>query len=62
MYELKEFILRRIRHAEKRISQIKESYGDNPSQTHNYHGGWDLGYWEGLLAAYENVIDEIDGI
>ena len=60
MEDINKYLARRISHVTKRINSIKESYGDHPSQTHTYHGGWDLGYWEGLLSAYENVRDRMD--
>ncbi|HDR6286497.1 TPA: hypothetical protein QCU33_002485 [Bacillus cereus] len=54
-------IERSIKHAKKRINSLKESHGDNPGKTHTYHGGWDLGYWEGRLSALEDIHDEIEG-
>jgi hypothetical protein len=62
MNELREFVLRRIQHATKRIDQITKQQGENASQTHTYHGGQTLGYWQGKLSAYELIMDEIDGI
>jgi hypothetical protein len=60
MTELKEFLLRRISHAEKRVNELKAKHGSNPNETHTYYGGWDLGYWQGMLAAYHNVLDELE--
>lgn len=57
---MKGFLLKRISHAEKRVLSIKESHGDNPTETHNYYGGHSLGYWEGKLSAYQNILDEIE--
>ena len=58
----KEYLLKRISRADKRISLIKESHGDKPNETHNYFGGQNLGYWQGILFAYENILDEIEKI
>jgi hypothetical protein len=41
---------------------IKEKHGDNPNQRFNYFGGQELGYWEGMLGAYQNVLDEIESM
>lgn len=60
MENLKEYINGRISHANKRVKQFRDSHGDNPNETHTYHGGWSLGYWEGLLSAYEKILDEIE--
>lgn len=45
--ELQKYLKRRIERVEERIDYIRTKQGNNPSQTHNYHGGWSLGYWEG---------------
>lgn len=50
----------RIVQAESRAKALKERHGDNPGKTHTYHGGWDLGYWDGLVAAYHNVLDRVE--
>jgi transcriptional regulator with XRE-family HTH domain len=54
-------IEKRIKRAKEKVKVLKESHGDNPGQTHTYHGGWDLGYWEGRLATLEDIQDEIEG-
>lgn len=55
--ETLKYLNRRIEHAENRIDLIRTKQGDNASQTHTYHGGWSLGYWEGLCKAYKNTRD-----
>jgi hypothetical protein len=57
--KVKENLLKKITHAKKRVKSYKESHGEKPSETHTYHGGWDLGYWEGKLSAYQAILDEI---
>jgi hypothetical protein len=54
MQKLIDLIKRRKAHTLKRIESYKESGGDN------YHAGWSLGYWEGRLSAFDDVLDEID--
>jgi hypothetical protein len=56
------FLERRIERARERIKMIKKSHGDNPGNTHTYHGGWSLGYWEGVLTGYENAHDLLVGL
>lgn len=58
--ELKGYLKRRIKHAQKRVNMIEEKHGSNPSKDYNYHGGMDLGMWKGLLTGYENTLDEIE--
>jgi len=58
--ELKNKLIRRLLHAQKRGTELKESHGDNPGQTHTYHGGHARGLWDGMSVAYCNVLDEID--
>jgi hypothetical protein len=60
MNNLKNFLAKRITFASKRVDAIRESHGDYPTETHNYSGGHSLGYWEGKLSAYENVLDLIE--
>ncbi|WP_259345495.1 hypothetical protein [Priestia aryabhattai] len=60
MKDIKKYLEGRISHAKKRASLLKESHGKTPNETHNYFGGQSLGYWEGRLSAYSNVLDEIE--
>ncbi|MFV1457705.1 hypothetical protein [Bacillus mycoides] len=59
MEELKKITKRKLKHAEKRAKEFKEAHGDNPGKTHTYHGGWDLGYWEGRAALAQDILDEL---
>lgn len=59
---MKDFLVRRIAHVSRRVVSIKESHGESPNETHNYFGGHSLGYWEGKLSAYQNILDEIEEI
>lgn len=56
--KLKEYLAGRISHAEKRYTSIKESHGNNPNEKYTYYGGQELGYWQGMLNAYQNALDE----
>jgi hypothetical protein len=49
-----------MKFAESRVASVKKSLGDNPVKTHNYYGGQNLGYWEGRMTAYENVLDFLE--
>ena len=55
---IKDYLTKRISHAEIRVKLFKEKYGDNPSKKYNFYGGHTLGYWEGTLSTYQNVLDE----
>ena len=60
MNELITYINRRIKHAENELKLIKESQGDNPSDHYTYYGGQALGYWQGKLASYEDILYQIN--
>jgi len=62
MLELKDYLLKRISYVNKRINTIEKLHGDRPNETHNYFGGWELGYLKGKLSAYENILDEIEEV
>jgi len=57
---LKDYLSKRILHAESRVKIFKKKYGDNPSEKYTFYGGHTLGYWEGTLSTYQNVLDEIE--
>lgn len=60
MEELKKVIERKLKHADKRAKEIRELQGDNPGKTHTYHGGRELGMWEGRVSAWQDTIDEME--
>lgn len=62
MEDLATFAEKRIEHCNKRAIACKKAHGENPAQTHTYHGGWSLGYWEGKLSTYEDMLDKISEI
>lgn len=53
----------RLHHALKR-NQHKSEYYDNKysgkEDRHTFHGGWNLGYWEGRVAAFEECLDLLE--
>lgn len=49
---------RKIRRYENVVNDLKERHGDNPSRDFTYHGGWELGYYQGMLAVLYNLLDE----
>lgn len=55
------YLERRIEHAKKRAEELRKAHGDDPGKTHTYHGGRNLGLWEGELSAYEKVLDKVRG-
>ena len=57
---IEEFLQGRIKHARIKVNSIREYQGDEPNERYNYFGGWDLGYWEGKLFVYEDILDEIE--
>ena len=72
MEQVQQHLLKRIKHARNRVNAIREyqertpfsihkSPEDVSEPSHNYFGGWDLGYWEGKVAAYEDLMDNLNG-
>ena len=59
MDELKKYIEQRLKHANTRCNDTRE-YLNGKSITS--HGGRELGYWEGLIHAYLNVLEKIEDI
>lgn len=53
------YLERRITFFRNTVASIKEKQGSDPSSRYNYHGGWELGYFEGLLAHAENSYDKL---
>lgn len=62
MENLKNHIEARLKHANNRVDALREEHGDHPDTTHTYHGGWSLGYWQGKLTVYENILDELEAL
>ena len=59
---IKDYLSKRILHADSRVKIFKEKYGNNPSEKYTFYGGHTLGYWEGTLSTYQNILDEIEVI
>lgn len=55
MSELEVVIRRKLKHAKRRYDQVKHQ---NP-ETHNFHGGRTVGYYEGVVSTLENLLDEL---
>ncbi|MHC2451265.1 hypothetical protein ACUXP3_001866 [Bacillus altitudinis] len=53
-------IKRKYERVINKIEKIKEQHGDKPGQTHTYHGGWNLGFWEGRLSVLDELLGEED--
>ncbi|MCY9593990.1 hypothetical protein [Paenibacillus chitinolyticus] len=62
MQDIRDFLAKRITYAKRRAFTYKNEHGENPEQTHNYFGGYSLGYWEGKVAAYQYILDELEGV
>lgn len=59
MEGLKKTTKRKLKHAKKRAKELKKAHGGTPGKTHTYHGGWDLGYWEGRASMAQDILDEV---
>lgn len=56
-----DFIKKRIDHVQEHIQNLKYSNSKRSSESKTFHGGWSLGYWEGKLSIYEDLLKEIEG-
>ena len=54
----KEAVKRKLRHAEKRLAQVTLEQSKIPEHLRNYHGGHTVGYWQGMVSALEDVLNE----
>ena len=53
-----EHIKRKIGRMQERVDMMKKEHGKNPTEKFNYYGGWELGYFEGLISALtDELID-----
>jgi hypothetical protein len=55
----KTYILRRLEHCNKRLKQCEEKY-NGKEEKHTFHGGRDLGYWQGLVEGYTLQLEWIE--
>ena len=44
---------------ERKAERYSQRY-DGKEEQHTVHGGWNLGYWEGRVAALEDVLDILE--
>lgn len=51
---------RRIKKIEERIAALKLKHGPLPTEKYTYHGGWELGYFEGELKMLEEALEFIE--
>lgn len=49
---MKAYLERRIKHVEQRVNEYRDKENELSP-----HGKYAMGYWEGLLVAYENALD-----
>lgn len=53
---IEKYVRRRIPRVEENITK-RQNYS---SETHTFHGGWSLGYYEGQLSVLGDILDMID--
>ncbi len=44
----------------QRKSEYYERKYKDKEDSHTFHGGWNLGYWEGRVSAIEELLDLLD--
>ena len=48
----------KIERTQNKVDRLKEYHGKTPVKDFTYHGGWNLGYLEGMLRVMEDILDE----
>lgn len=54
----RKYLERKIVRISERIDGLQSKYGNGLGYT--YHAGWNLGYWEGKLAVYIEMLEALD--
>lgn len=50
---------RRLNRIQEIVSNMEKEHGKKPNEKCTYYGGWSMGYYKGLLYAYEEILDDI---
>ncbi len=58
--KLKNKYERRIEKITNIIFNLEKKHGKHPLKKFTYYGGWDIGYYKGLLYAYEEILDDMN--
>lgn len=52
-------VLKALQRNEKKAERYSDAYEGKEKQ-HTFHGGWNLGYWEGRVSALEEILDMLE--
>lgn len=59
MSELYIKIMKALQRNERKAERYSSQYEGKETQ-HTFHGGWNLGYWEGRVSALEEILDMLE--
>jgi hypothetical protein len=48
----------KIKRCKLKITELESKHVGNETSIYNYHAGWQLGYYQGMLTVLEDLLDE----
>lgn len=61
MGDVIKIVERKLKHAKRNLEYYDVRYGNTNIHPLTYHAGWNVGYWNGKVSAYEDLLDELKG-
>ena len=59
MSDLYNKIEKALQRNERKAERYSDAY-EGKEEQHTFHGGWNLGYWEGRVSALEGILDMLE--
>lgn len=57
--EVRQKLLKILRRNQRKSEYYQQKYTGKES-SHTFYGGWNLGYWEGRVTAFEELLDMLE--
>ncbi len=58
--KIKNTYTRKVKRITNIVCKMEKKHGKKPHEKFTYYGGWDMGYYKGLLYAYEQILYDIN--
>ena len=59
MNDLYNKVEKALQRNERKAERYSSQY-EGKEEQHTFHGGWNLGYWEGRVSALEEILDMLE--
>lgn len=59
MTDLYNKVEKALQRNERKAQRYSDEY-EGKEEQHTFHGGWNLGYWEGRVSALEEILDMLE--